>query len=54
VSGQLGIEHWKLRAAIHTIKAKANLGPADDVLIYDDGTVTDPAGDEIGNIHDEF
>jgi hypothetical protein len=36
VSRTLGIEHWKLRAAIHKIKAKANLGPVDDVIIYVD------------------
>jgi hypothetical protein len=54
VSRTLGIEHWKLRAAIHKIKAKANLGPVDDVIIYDDGTVTDSADNEIGNIYDEL
>ncbi len=54
VSDTLGIAHWELRAAIHKIKTKANLGGADDVIIYDDGTVTDSDGSEIGNIHDEF
>ena len=54
VSERLRIEQWQLRAAIHKIKDNANLNPADDVFIYDDGTVTDPAGDEIGNIYDEL
>ncbi len=53
VSRTLGIEQWKVGKAIHIIKAKANLGGADNVIIFDDGTVTDRAGIEIGNIHDE-
>lgn len=54
VSGQLGIEEWELRKAIHKIKGEANLGGADDVTIYSDGTVTDANGEEIGNILDEI
>ncbi len=54
VSRTLGIEHWKLRAAIHKIPAKANLGPVDADIIYDDGTETDSADNELGNIYDEL
>ena len=49
----LGIERWQLRAALHKIKARSNLGATDDIAIYDDGKVTDAHGDEVGNIHDE-
>jgi hypothetical protein len=54
VSNALGIERWQLRAAIHKIKARNNLGPTDKVIIFDDGKVTDINGDEIGNIRDEI
>ena len=53
VSTALGIERWQLRAALHSIKPRSNLGPKDRVIIYDDGRVTDADGDEVGNIHDE-
>jgi hypothetical protein len=53
VSDVLGIQRWQLRAAIHTIKARSNLGGTDKVIIYDDGKVTDVHGLEIGNIFDE-
>jgi hypothetical protein len=33
VSKTLGIAQWELRAAIHKIKAKAGLGPADNVIM---------------------
>jgi hypothetical protein len=54
VSQTLGITEWELRAAIHKLKAQAGLGGADSVTIYDDGTVTDANGEDIGNIHDEI
>lgn len=41
VSRKLGIEHVELRAAIHTIKARSNLGATDRIKIFDDGKVTD-------------
>ncbi|HUB97245.1 MAG TPA: hypothetical protein VL993_15090 [Stellaceae bacterium] len=53
VSDQLGIERRDLRQAIHKIKARSNLGAADRVIIYDDGSVTDEHGDHVGNILDE-
>ena len=53
VSDTLGIARWELRKAIHNIKIRSNLGPADRVIIYSDGKVTDSNGDEIGNIYDE-
>ncbi len=41
----LGIERWQLKEAIHRIKASQDLGPADQVIIYEDGEVT--AGERI-------
>ena len=54
VSDRLGIEHWQLGAAIHEIKAAANLRAADRIIIYDDGTVTDEHGEHLGNVYDEL
>jgi hypothetical protein len=54
VSDRLGIARWRLRAALHKIKAAADLGGADRVIIYDDGSVADENGEVIGNIHDEL
>jgi hypothetical protein len=54
VSDRLGIQRWQLRAAIHGIKTATNLRATDRVIIYDDGTVRDERGGELGNIYDEF
>lgn len=54
VSDQLGIERWQLREAIHKIKYSADIQPDEQVVIHDDGTVTDANGEPIGNIHDEI
>jgi hypothetical protein len=40
-------------AAIHSIKAAARLRGADNIVIHDNGDVTDARGEEIGNIYDE-
>lgn len=53
VSDALVIPRWKLRAAIHNIKARSNLGPTDRIVIFDDGKVTDADGCEVGNVYDE-
>jgi len=53
VSDQLRIQRWQLREAIHKIKARSNLGPQDRAIIYDDGTVMDADGEQLGNIFDE-
>jgi hypothetical protein len=53
VSDALGIARWQLRAALHHIKHRSNLGGQDRVVVYDDGRVTDANGDDIGNILDE-
>ena len=53
VNDELGIERWQLRDALHKIKARSDLGGRDRVIIYDNGTVTDADGNEVGNIHDE-
>jgi predicted ThiF/HesA family dinucleotide-utilizing enzyme len=53
VSDALGIARWQLRAALHLIKHRSNLGGQDRVVVYDDGRVTDASGDDIGNILDE-
>ena len=54
VSDQLRITREQLGDAIHEIKAAGNLRPADRVIIYDDGTVTDEDGYVLGNIHNEI
>jgi hypothetical protein len=54
VSDALGIARWLLRAAIHKIKARSNLGPTDKVIIFSDGKVTGVNGSEIGNVFDEI
>jgi hypothetical protein len=54
VSDALGIDRWQLRAAIHKIKARNNLGPVDRIIIHSDGKATDTNGNEIGNIYDEI
>jgi hypothetical protein len=33
--------------------ARSDLGGRDRVIIYENGTVTDADGNEVGNIHDE-
>jgi hypothetical protein len=53
VRDQLRIERWQLREAIRKIKAANNVGATDRVFIYDDGSVTDEKGEQLGNIHDE-
>jgi hypothetical protein len=54
VSDRLRIPHWQLGDAIHELKAAGNLRPAERVIIYDDGTVTDESGYVIGNIYNEI
>jgi hypothetical protein len=54
VSDQLGITREQLGDAIHELKAAGNLSPADRVIIYDDGTVTDEHGYVLGNICNEI
>jgi hypothetical protein len=54
VSDQLGIHRWELGKALHKIKGPSDLGGADSVVIYDDGTVTDQCGEHLGNIYDEL
>ena len=54
VSDALKIERWELRQALHKIKARNNLGGADQVIVFSDGQVTDPKGNEIGNVFDEL
>lgn len=54
VSDALKIERWELRQAFHKIKARNNLGGADQVIVFSDGQVTDMKGHEIGNVFDEL
>jgi hypothetical protein len=54
VSDQLGITREQLGDAIHELKAASDLSPAERVIIYDDGTVTDEQGDVLGNIYNEI
>lgn len=53
VADALGMERWQLRDRLHVIKRAADLGGADNVVIWDDGAVTDAYGEEIGNVRDE-
>jgi len=54
VSDSLGVERGKFHAALSKLKAKAGYGPADDVTIWSDGSVTDWRGEWLGDIHGEI
>ena len=54
VSDQLGITREQLGDAIHELKTAGNLSPAERVIIYDDGTVTDEFGYVLGNVYNEI
>jgi hypothetical protein len=54
VATALGITRARLGDAIHAIKKNARLGPRDNVIIWDDGTVSDARDEVIGNIYDEI
>jgi hypothetical protein len=51
---RLRISRRDLGRALHNIKARSNLRAADRVVLYDDGAVTDQAGEPLGNIYDEI
>jgi hypothetical protein len=53
VANRLGIARAELRRRLHRIKRAAKLGPRDRVTIWDDGSVTDEADDNIGNLQEE-
>jgi hypothetical protein len=53
VSDILRITRWQLREALHLIKRRENIGAQDRIVIYDDGTVMDAHGEDIGNIFNE-
>ncbi|TXM69693.1 hypothetical protein FV218_16955 [Methylobacterium sp. WL69] len=53
VSRVLDLTEADVGAAIHSIKAAARLRGADNIVIYDNGDVTDARGEEIGNLYDE-
>ena len=53
VATRLGITRAELRRRLHRIKRAAKLGPRDRVTIWDDGSVTDEADDNIGNLQEE-
>ena len=52
VATRLGISRWRLREAIHTIKKRAKLGARDRLTIYDDGSVFDANGEDVGNVYE--
>ena len=54
VSDSLGIRRWQLGNALHKINSRSGLALQDNVIIYDDGRVTDAQGYDVGNIHDEI
>ncbi len=54
VSDRLGIRRSELRQALHGIKRRTNLGPRDRIIIYEDGSVRDEHGEELGNVYDEI
>jgi len=54
VASTLAITRAQLGNAIHAIKKNARLRPGDDVIIWDDGSVSDVSNEIIGNIYDEI
>ena len=54
VSDKLHIHLWQLGDPMHELKTAGNLRPAERVIIYDDGTVTDESGYVLGNIYNEI
>jgi len=54
VSRALGIERQQLRQALHRIKRAQGLKGADRVTIWNDGLVTDPQDNVLGNVYDEI
>ena len=54
VSDRLNISRWQLGDAIHELKTAGDLRPAERVIRYDDGTVTDGSGYVLGNIYNEI
>ena len=54
VSRALGIEPRQLRRALHRIKRAQGLKGADRVTIWNDGSITDPQDNVLGNIYDEI
>jgi hypothetical protein len=50
----LNLTHTTLGNAIHELKTAGDLSPAERVIIYDDGTVTDETGYVLGNIYNEI
>jgi hypothetical protein len=51
--GRLGIPRWRLRRVIHLIKKRGRLGPRDRLTIYDDGSVFDASGEDVGSIYED-
>jgi hypothetical protein len=54
VSRVLGIERRQLRRALHRIKRAQGLKGADRVTIWNDGSITDPQDNVLGNVYDEI
>jgi hypothetical protein len=54
VSHALGIERRQLRRALHRIKRAQGLKGADRVTIWNDGSITDPQDNVLGNVYDEI
>ena len=53
VAERLGIPRWRLRGALHEIKKRSKLGATDRVTIYDNGTVVDANGEDVGDIYED-
>jgi hypothetical protein len=51
---RVGITRAQLGNVIHAIKKNARLRPSDDVIVWDDGSVSDASDEVIGNIYDEI
>ena len=54
VSPALRIERRQLRRALHRIKRAQGLKGADRVIIWNDGSITDPQDNVLGNVYDEI
>jgi hypothetical protein len=53
VAARLGVSRWRLRQAIHAIRKRGKLGARDRITIYDDGSVFDANGEDVGNIYQD-
>ena len=54
LSRRLGRTEYEIGAAIHSLKAALGFGPADNLVFYEDGSVEDEDGNDLGSLYDEL